>query len=195
MRIVAELHLAWEAEDHAARQPPAWPPDSRDAAGEYAVWLMGQDRKLTALKTLQGLIWEQSYRDGRLAAPVYEDVEPALQEWAARGCHAAIFSSGSVLAQRLLFGHTTAGDLIGLLGSLFDTTIGSKLDAASYTSIASALQRDPSEVRFVSDRIEELDAARLAGLDTALCVRDEALPADSGGHPVVRSFAELEPDA
>lgn len=192
MQIIAELRLAWDVEERSARQPRAWPHDSRNAAGEYSVWLMRQDRKLTPLKTLQGLIWEQSYRDGRLVAPVYEDVEPALQRWAALGCPAAIFSSGSVLAQRLLFSHTTAGDLTPLLGALFDTTVGSKRDAASYTSIASSLQRDPSEVVFVSDIVEELDAARLARLDTALCVRDE-FPASTGGHPVVQSLAELEP--
>jgi enolase-phosphatase E1 len=194
VQILTELRLAWDAEEeHAARQPRAWPPDSRSAAGEYAVWLMRQDRKLTPLKMLQGLIWEQSYYDGRLVAPVYEDVKPALERWAARGCRAAIYSSGSVLAQRLLFRHTTVGDLTPLLGSLFDTTVGSKHDAASYSVIASSLQRDPCDVRFVSDCVDELDAARFAGLNTALCVREEAFPEDSGGHPIVQSLAELEP--
>ena len=193
VQILTELRRAWDAEERAARQPRAWPPGTRSAAGEYAVWLMRQDRKLTPLKMLQGLIWEQSYRDGRLVAPVYEDVKPALERWAARGCHAAIYSSGSVLAQRLLFRHTTAGDLTPLIGSLFDTTVGSKRDASSYALIASSLQRDPCDVLFVSDCVAELDAARSAGLNTALCVREEAFPEDSGGHPIVQSLAELEP--
>jgi enolase-phosphatase E1 len=188
--IVTELRRAWDAEDPASRQPSAWPADSRDAAVEYALWLMASDRKLTPLKALQGLIWEQSYREGRLVAPVYEDVAPALEAWAARGCRASIYSSGSVLAQRLLFAHTTAGDLTPLLGSLFDTTIGSKRESASYGAIAASLRSDPLELLFVSDLVAELDAARAAGLGTALCVRDEQ-PAFTGGHRVVRSLAEL----
>jgi cysteine desulfurase / selenocysteine lyase len=136
--IVTELRRAWDAEDPASRQPSAWPADSRDAAVEYALWLMASDRKLTPLKALQGLIWEQSYREGRLVAPVYEDVAPALEAWAARGCRASIYSSGSVLAQRLLFAHTTAGDLTPLLGSLFDTTI-----APSASPPATAPSRRP----------------------------------------------------
>lgn len=190
--IVAELCRAWDAEDPATRRPAAWPTDSHAPAAEYAMWLMASDRKLTPLKALQGLIWEQCYRDGALVAPVYEDVAPALEDWAARGCRASIYSSGSVLAQRLLFGHTTAGDLTPLLGSLFDTTIGSKRESASYGAIASSLRSDPSKLLFVSDVVDELDAARAAGCGTALCVRDE-LPAATGGHRVVRSFAELPP--
>jgi enolase-phosphatase E1 len=192
-QIVAELRDAWHDEDAAARQPAAWPATGCDAAGEYAAWLMSQDRKLTPLKALQGLIWEEAYRDGRLVAPVYEDVAPALAQWARRGAPASIYSSGSVLAQRLLFGHTTAGDLTSLLGSLFDTTIGSKRDAASYAAIAARMRAQPRDVRFVSDVVAELDAARVAGMDTALCVREDHVPADAGEHRVVRSLAELQP--
>jgi enolase-phosphatase E1 len=190
--IIVDLRRAWDAEDPAARRPAAWPADSRAPAADYAVWLMASDRKLTPLKALQGLIWEQCYRDGALLAPVYEDVAPALAAWAARGCRASIYSSGSVLAQRLLFGHTTAGDLTPLLGSMFDTTIGSKRESASYDAIALALRSEPAKLLFVSDVVDELDAARAAGLGTALCVRDEQ-PASTGGHRVIRSFAELPP--
>ena len=188
--VLAELHDAWRAEDVAQREPSTWP--AHGGATTYARWLMGRDRKLTPLKALQGLVWEEAYRTGVLVAPLYDDVAPVMRVWAQAGRRASIFSSGSTLAQRLLFAHTSAGDLTKLLGSLFDTTVGSKLDAASYVSIAVALDAEPASVRFVSDVVAELDAAREAGMDTALCVRGPAAPPGAERHRVVRSLRELE---
>jgi enolase-phosphatase E1 len=187
------LHGEWERDAGERRRPPRWERADDDAAVvEYVRWLTAEDRKLTPLKELQGLVWEHEYRAGRLIAPVYPDVAPVLKKWARRDAPASVFSSGSVLAQRLLFEHTTAGDLTPLLGPLFDTTTGSKREAGSYAAIAGALATEPERVLFVSDVAAELDAAREAGMATALCVREGgAPPAGGGDHRVVRSLAEV----
>jgi enolase-phosphatase E1 len=182
--------------ERAGESEAAPPWDARDAAAEtesaiaYASWLMDRDRKSTALKALQGRIWEDGYAAGALVAHVYPDVRPALERWHGQGRSAAIYSSGSVLAQRLLFAHSGAGDLTPLLAGYFDTTTGPKREAESYRRISSALRAAPAEVLFVSDVAAELDAARTAGMATALCVREGPPPLDAA-HPVVTSFAAL----
>ena len=124
------------------------------------------------------------------ASRVY-DVRPALTRWRDAGKTIAIFSSGSVQAQRSLFANSTAGDLSAFLSGYFDTTTGPKREAASYRRIAAALHGPPEDVLFVSDVVAELDAARAAGMHTALCVRG-SVPGDATtAHPRVRSFAEL----
>jgi enolase-phosphatase E1 len=186
-------------EEHAAEagdQPPAWRDDSLEAqlasAVAYVHWLMDRDRKSTGLKSLQGKIWEAGYRSGELRGEVYEDVSRAFARWKEQRRIIAIFSSGSVLAQQLLFAHSTAGDLTGFIQAYFDTTTGAKREAESYRRIAASLQSQPSEVLFLSDVVAELDAARLAGMQTALCVRAEPSPAP-GAHPVIRTFDEVFP--
>lgn len=155
--------------------------------------MMERDRKSTGLKSLQGKIWEAGYRAGELRGQVYADVLPAFTRWTAKGRDIAIFSSGSVQAQRCLFAHSTAGDLTPFIRAYFDTTTGAKTAADSYERIAAALERSPSEVLFLSDVGAELDAARRAGLGTALCVRSpEAVPSGSA-HPIIRSFDQLQP--
>lgn len=180
--------LKAEIADEAARgeRPPAWGDDA--ASVERAVhWLMDRDRKSTGLKSLQGKIWEDGYRSGELRSVVYDDVPPALKRW-----KPAIFSSGSVLAQKLLFEHTQAGDLTPLLRGYFDTTIGAKKDAESYRRIAKELRVEPSSLLFLSDIRAELDAAAAAGAQTGLCVRPGNAPAEPGPHRVVRNFDELD---
>lgn len=185
--------------EHAAesRQPdlPPWNPSDELASAEaYVYWLMDRDRKSTGLKALQGRIWEAGYRGGELKGKgeVYPDVRPALGRWQNAGKAIAIFSSGSVQAQRNLFANTTDGDLSRFLSGYFDTTTGPKREAASYRRIAAELRRAPDEVLFVSDVAAELDAARAAGMRTALCVRG-SVPAEASldEHPRIRSFAEL----
>jgi enolase-phosphatase E1 len=178
------------AERSAEREPGAPPWRDDDLPGSaiaYATWLMDRDRKSTALKSLQGRIWEGGFRSGALRAHVYPDVRPAFQRWRGQGRKVAIFSSGSVLAQRLLFAHTVEGDLTPMIDACFDTTTGPKREAASYARIAAALGAAPAAVLFVSDVAAELDAARQAGLQTALCVREGAAPPTSD-HPVRTSF-------
>jgi len=155
---------------------------------------MDRDRKSTGLKALQGRIWEDGYRAGELRGKgaVYPDVRPALERWHAAGRTIAIFSSGSILAQRSLFANTTAGDLSPFLSGYFDTTTGPKREAGSYRRIAAALRQPPNAVLFVSDVSAELDAARATAMRTALCVRGTPAPGEKPtDHPRIHSFAEL----
>jgi enolase-phosphatase E1 len=188
-RDIAALRAEHQRDAAAGLEPPAWE-DTAEAATAYARWLMGQDRKVTPLKQVQGRIWEEGFRSGGLEGQVYEDVPRAFARWREAGRRIAIFSSGSVLAQRLLFGHSNAGDLTPFLGAYFDTTTGPKREALSYRRIAGALGEDASSVLFVSDVAAELDAALEAGLATALCVREQGAPA-APGHPIVRTFDDL----
>lgn len=166
--------------------------DELKSAEAFVYWLMDRDGKSTGLKSLQGKIWEAGYRAGELKGKgeVYADVRPALARWQEAGKRIAIFSSGSVQAQRNLFANTTAGDLSAFLSGYFDTTTGPKRDAHSYQRIATELRCRPEDVLFISDVAAELDAARSAGMRTALCVRG-APPETANGHPVIHTFAEL----
>jgi enolase-phosphatase E1 len=141
---------------------------------------------------LQGRIWEQGYARGELVGEVFADVSPAFQRWHAGGFQIGIFSSGSVLAQKLLFRHSSAGDLTRYLHWHFDTTTGPKGDPESYRRIAAAMAISPHAIAFVSDSIGELDAARAAGMRTVLSVRPGNAPVRSEhGHRAVRSFDHL----
>jgi enolase-phosphatase E1 len=152
---------------------------------------MDRDRKVTPLKTLQGLIWEEGYGSGELKGEVFPDVAPNLMRWRVEGKTVCVYSSGSVLAQRLLFAHTEQGDLTEFIQDFFDTNIGHKSNPESYTKIAGALGRRPSEALFISDVTAELDAARAAGFQTLLCVRpgNQTQPSPSA-HARVHTFDE-----
>jgi enolase-phosphatase E1 len=191
---LALLSSEHEADERAGQSPPPWrdgtPAEALDSAIAYVHWLMDRDRKSTALKALQGRIWEEGFRAGHLRGQVYPDVPRAFARWRTQGRDVAIFSSGSVLAQKLLFSHSEAGDLTPFLRAYFDTTTGAKGDPESYRKIARALGQAPEAVLFLSDVTAEIDAARVAGMATTLCVRGgNATPAS--GHPVVRSFDEV----
>ena len=188
------LYSDHRADERAGQYPPPWREDDPaavlDSAVAYVHWLMDRDRKSTVLKSLQGRIWEEGYRSGRLQGQVYPDVPRAFARWRAQGREMAIFSSGSVLAQKLLFSRSDAGDLTPYLRGFFDTTTGAKGEPESYRKIARTLAREPPAVLFLSDVAAELDAARTAGLATALCVRGGDAPAPAP-HPVVRSFDDV----
>lgn len=160
-------------------------------AAAYVVSLMDQDRKSRGLKMLQGLVWKEGYRRGELRGQVYPDVQPALERWAAQGLRVCIYSSGSVLAQQLLFGSTNAGDLLPFLSGHFDTAVGPKTSVASYAHIVQALGVEASEVLFVSDVAAELDAASISGLHTVLCARPSVEPPAASDHPSIRTFDEI----
>ena len=192
--VVADLEAlrAEHAREGPADPRPPWREDDRLASAlAYLDWLMDRDRKSTALKSLQGKVWEAGFREGMLVGPVYPDVAPALRRWRAAGREACVFSSGSVLAQRVLFGHSIAGDLTPLLAAYFDTATGPKREAESYRRIAAARKRPPGEWLFLSDVAEELDAARAAGMGTALVVRPGSREPEAPRHPVVRTFEGL----
>jgi enolase-phosphatase E1 len=160
----------------------------RQRALAYLLWLMDRDRKSTALKSLQGKIWKAGFESGELKGTLFADVPEAFRRWAATG-KIAIYSSGSVQAQKLLFGHTNYGDLRPFLSAYFDTRTGPKTESASYAAIAKEMSVAPGEAIFFSDAVHELDAARDAGMETRLVVR-EGNPAveDARGHEPVESF-------
>jgi len=158
-----------------------------------------EDRKHTALKALQGMIWADGYRNADFSAHIYPDAAPALRQWHAAGLPLYVYSSGSVPAQRLFFGHSDAGDLTPLFAGWFDTEVGGKREAGSYRHIAGAIGRPPGQILFLSDIVEELDAAREAGLQTVLVDRREDYPQPrhgeaTHGHLRVESFAQVQLD-
>jgi enolase-phosphatase E1 len=165
--------------------------ETSESLAAYVEWLIQRDRKSIPLKSLQGKIWEEGYRNGELLSRVFDDVPPALKRWHEQSRTVGIFSSGSVLAQKLLFGHTTAGDLTRYLTSYFDTTVGGKSDPASYQKIAGVLECSRLEVLFISDVVGELEAAKAAGLQTLLCLRPGNRPQPANRYPSIRSFAEV----
>lgn len=148
------------------------------------------DRKATPLKALQGMVWEQGYRAGQLRGHVYPDAVDALRAWKAAGLDLYVYSSGSIQAQQLIFGCSEAGDLTPLFSGYFDTTSGGKRESESYARIAAAIGRPAGEILFLSDVVQELDAARAAGMATCGLARDGG---DLAGHPTVASFAAVEP--
>jgi enolase-phosphatase E1 len=157
----------------------------------YIFWLMDHDRKSTALKSLQGKIWKSGFESGELRGTLFPDVPDALRRWAACA-DVSIYSSGSVEAQQLVFRHSTFGDLTPLIAAYFDTRTGPKRASASYVAISSAMNVVPGELLFLSDVVQELDAARQAGCQTLLVVREGNAPVnDAHGHPAVESFAAL----
>jgi len=158
---------------------------------DYVEWLIALDRKSTGLKSLQGKIWRQGYLDGSLKSQVFADVAPALERWQAQGLSINIFSSGSVLAQKLLFAHTEAGDLTRFIDGYFDTNVGKKGDAESYRRIAEKMKLPGGEILFVSDVIDELHAAHEAGMKVLLSVRPGNAPQDNKQYPEIYSFDQI----
>ncbi len=157
-----------------------------------ALELMRRDAKFGPLKDLQGRIWRSGFESGELVAHVFEDVPEALSAWSESGLDVRIYSSGSVEAQRLFFGHTGAGDLLPCLRGHYDTGTGPKRESDSYVRIAADMGLDPRQILFVSDVGEELDAARRAGMQTALAERPGNRTATSVfDHPVVATFADI----
>lgn len=142
-----------------------------EALIERMLGWIAADRKITPLKALQGHIWADGYRRGAFQGHVYPDVAPVLRQWHADGMTLAVFSSGSVQAQKLLFAHTPDGDLTPLFSAYFDTRIGGKKEVDSYRRIVAELGAEPERVLFLSDAPEELDAARAARLQTAAILR------------------------
>lgn len=172
----------------------------REASGEPAAdvervieillgWI-AEDRKATPLKALQGMVWEQGYQAGQLKGHVYPDAVAALQHWHQAGYRLYVYSSGSIQAQKLIFGRSTAGDLAPLFSGFFDTTSGPKREVQSYQRITQAIGCAPGQILFLSDVVQELDAAKSAGLATCGLVREGGVLA---GHANVASFAEIDP--
>jgi enolase-phosphatase E1 len=199
--LVRQVTQAWRADpDPEATALLQFAPANSTGSSPvvpYLHWLMQQDRKLTALKDLQGMIWEEGYRCGALQGPIYPDVPSALRRWRDAGLGLAVYSSGSINAQKLIYGHSNAGDLRRLFQHWFDTRSGSKLEPGSYTHIAAVLNCEPGAVLFISDSIAELQAASLANMTVLLCNRDGLANTqmDSTQLARIESFKDLDPMA
>ncbi|MBI3545009.1 MAG: acireductone synthase [Gammaproteobacteria bacterium] len=163
---------------------------SQDEIIQQLIRWIDEDKKITPLKALQGMIWEQAYKNGDFKGHVYEDAARHLQKWKQTGKRLYVFSSGSVYAQKLLFAHTDYGDLTPLFSGYFDTTVGNKREAESYRQIAATIGENAGEILFLSDIKEELDAARAAGMQTVWLVRDGVVTS-TGIHPSAKNFAEI----
>jgi enolase-phosphatase E1 len=203
----AQAHLAaFVAERGAQPEVAAVLRDAAVAAGEpdagpgrvvevLRAWIEA-DRKITPLKTLQGLIWADGYARGELRGHVYPDAAAGLRRWHAAGFPLYVYSSGSIAAQQLLFGHSEAGDLRPLFSGYFDTTIGAKSDATAYAAIARTIATSPEHILFLSDREAELDAAHAAGWQSGCLARPADAPAGAmSAHPTFTSFDEIEVQA
>lgn len=172
--------------------PDLQSPEAIDAICQTVHRWIDSDSKQTGLKSLQGMIWEAGYRDGTLRAPLFPDVPAALTRWREAGLSLAIYSSGSIAAQKLFFGHTTVGDMTPLFSQYFDTTSGPKRSVDSYRQIARSSGLAPERILFLSDIPDELDAARAAGFATGCVVRPGNAAVDNPTHAVVNHFDEIE---
>lgn len=173
------------------------PADVDAVAATLQRWI-DEDRKATPLKALQGLVWEHGYETGAYRAHVYDDAVTALRAWHAAGLPLYVYSSGSVHAQKLFFRHSEAGDLLPLFSGHFDTTTGPKREAVSYERIATAIGLPASEILFLSDVPEELDAARAAGMPTTWVIRENEgrhtlAEGEASPHPAVPRLTDLAP--
>jgi enolase-phosphatase E1 len=189
MALLEETEAAWALDpDPAAQQLRVQP-----GAGvhDYLALLIQQDRKLPALKQLQGLIWEQGYAEGVLRSPLFDDVPPALNRWTRQGLILAVYSSGSVQAQQLLYRHSHAGDLSSRFSHWFDTRSGAKREPPSYSGIAQSMEVAASRILFISDALEECVAAEQAGLQVVFSSRPGNPGRDAGSFPWVDNYANL----
>lgn len=151
---------------------------------------MKNDKKIGSLKSLQGIVWEKGFLNGDFKGHVYEDAYQNLKKWHSQGIPLYIYSSGSVQAQKLLFGYSDFGDLTPLFSGYFDTSIGGKKDPASYVKITQHIHTPASSILFLSDVVEELNAAKQAGMQTTLVCRG-LLTSQTNDHPTIQTFDEL----
>lgn len=174
--VLQQLHAQHQSDEGQRLQPPLWTEDSElarlSSATVYCQWLIARDSKCTPLKSLQGKIWQQGYATGELKGQVYSDVPMAFERWRQLKKLICIYSSGSVLAQQLLFRTTSSGDLTPYISEFFDTSVGSKTESESYKKIAASLGRTPEEILFISDAVNEIRAAESAGMQAVLCDRE-----------------------
>ncbi|NJO94108.1 MAG: acireductone synthase [Hydrococcus sp. RM1_1_31] len=182
------LRQEYERDRDRGISVPEWNENSPTGAIPYLHYLIEIDRKSTGLKSLQGKIWEQGYRNGTLRSHIFSDVKPAFARWTSLSKQLFIFSSGSVQAQQLLFRYSEQGDLTDFLSGYFDTEIGSKKEADSYRKIAQILKMSGDRILFISDVTEELKAAQSAGMQTLFSFRPGNHSSDSQGFEVVTSF-------
>jgi enolase-phosphatase E1 len=197
--LVRDLRGQREADEAAGLQPTAWRDDSGGqatilSAVEYVHWLMAKDSKCTPLKALQGKIWQQGFDAGELHGEVYDDVRRAFARWRRQGREICIYSSGSVLAQQMLFRTVVSGNLTVHIARFFDTQTGIKTAAESYRKIAASLGREVQEFLYVSDAPKEIEAALAGGMRAILCDRNAPAKGLPSASRAIHSFDEVLPD-
>ncbi|QZX95020.1 acireductone synthase [Pantoea alfalfae] len=184
-----EVAAALQSVREEADQPQA----DLNGVTDILLSFMDQDRKSTGLKALQGMIWRDGYVNGSFTGHLYPDVLPALRHWKAQRIELYVYSSGSVAAQKLLFGYSDEGDITGLFSGYFDTHVGAKREVAAYRAIAAEIGRPAAQLLFLSDIHQELDAAAEAGWQTMQLLRGEA--DDESRHRQVTDFTQINPES
>lgn len=196
--LTEELRSQNELDAKQGLQPPNWVDDSEEARLRsrvaYGQWLIANDSKCTPLKSLEGKIWQQGYESGELRGEVYPDVPAAFERWKRQKKIICIYSSGSKLAQQLLFRTTTAGDLTLHIVNYFDTRVGAKTEPGSYRRIADSVGYRPEQFLFVSDTVKEVEAARSAGMQALLCVREHHLHTQPVAETSIEDFNAVFPE-
>ena len=189
-QLLNDARCAWA--DDGAAVTAGLPCTTTGSVVPYLQWLISVDRKLTALKDLQGLIWADGYASGALRGPLFADVAPALNRWSRQGFGLSVYSSGSVAAQQLLYGHSNAGDLRPLFKGWYDTRIGAKSESNSYSAISEQLGCAPERILFISDANAELIAARGAGLQVLFSERLGNPQVADEGFERINDFSTLQ---
>src|SRR5216684_4397519 len=192
--LIQDLRAQHDLDERNGLEPPGWL-DNTEArlrsSVSYGQWLIARDSKCTPLKSLQGKIWQQGFASRELRGEVFPDVPIAFERWRRQKRTICIYSSGSVLAQQLLFRSTSSGDLTSYISAFFDTRVGAKSEGESYKKIAASLSYEPNEFLFISDAVKEIEAARSAGMQAILCERDSH--SASPTEVVIRSFENVLP--
>ncbi len=190
--LIQDLRAQQEVDERNGLEPPSWldhPEEARlHSSVAYGQWLISRDSKCTPLKVLQGRIWQQGFMSGELRGEVFPDVPIAFERWRRQKRIICIYSSGSVLAQQLLFRTTTLGDLTSYISAFFDTHVGAKTEGESYRKIAASFSYMPQQFLFISDAAKELEAAESAGMQAMLCARDSHAPLPTTAGGAIRSF-------
>jgi enolase-phosphatase E1 len=197
--LVQDLYKQHQLDEDQGLQPSVWANETEESelnsVVTYCRWMMSNDRKFSALKTLQGKIWYEGYSNGDLHGQVYSDVPAAFDRWKRQNLEICIYSSGSVLAQRLLFSTVPSGDLTKYISAFFDIGVGSKMESKSYKNIASLMSRCSKDFLFISDTIKEILAAHEAGMQVILCKRNMyGFESSQSNNNVIHSFEEIFPD-
>jgi len=190
--LLQDLCAHHEVDERNGLKPPGWldhPEEARlQSSVSYGQWLIARDSKCTPLKSLQGRIWQQGFASGELRGEVYPDVPIAFERWRRQKRIICIYSSGSVLAQQLLFRTTDSGDLTSYITAFFDTRVGAKSEMASYKKIAASLSHVPQQFLFISDAVKEVEAAQSAGMQVLLCERNSSASSPATTGAVISNF-------
>jgi len=197
-KLMLDVEIAWREDSHPEARGLLQQQDSAaslsvKSLSAYLRQLIGRDIKLMPLKDLQGRIWRSGYASGELIAPLFDDVPRALRRWNDGGFTLAVYSSGSVPAQQLLYGHCHEGDLTGLFSHWFDTKTGPKQAQESYLTIATEMQTTPANVLFISDSLQELEAADTAGMKTLFSDREGNPAREAGRFARISDYSSLNP--